>query len=176
MIIFIHGISTSGKTTIGKKLSLILENSIFIDQDTYFLKEKTKVSLSNGEQVSNYDTVESIDWQSFNRDIQIYSKKYKNVIVVGFELIEKLINSSPNISFYLRYNLYKDLTLNVIINNRSITKKINQNCDILNVREVVYPFHESILSQIKVDHILNIYNGLERKSIDILSDEILSFL
>lgn len=46
-LIFIHGISSSGKSTIGKLLEKVLGLSHWIDQDTFYLSDKPKVSFDN---------------------------------------------------------------------------------------------------------------------------------
>jgi adenylate kinase family enzyme len=84
-IICISGISGSGKTTLGKLFVDKHNDYILIDQDSFFLKNKPKIMLSNGNIVSNWDCIDCIDWDLLNETVIETSKKNK-VLLTGFAL------------------------------------------------------------------------------------------
>ncbi len=45
MLIYLHGVSSSGKSTIGNALLNHLNNAILIDKDTYYKKIKPVVTI-----------------------------------------------------------------------------------------------------------------------------------
>jgi len=134
-MIFISGITTSGKKELGRRLCKELK-AIMVDQKDYYLKKKEISTLSNGKQVVNYDSSDSIDWDNFNLKLLSLSLSKVKTVVVGFALIPSLIKVEPELSIYLNYKA-PDNVVKYIISSR-------RNKDILEVEELVIPFHKSI--------------------------------
>ena len=134
-MLFISGISTSGKRELGERISKEL-NAVLIDQKDYFLKNKEIVKLSNGKKVINYDSINSIDWDNFNLKLLSLSLSEVKTVVIGFALIPDLIKVSPELSIYLNYKVSDKLLVDIISSRR--------NKDRNEVEELVIPFHKSI--------------------------------
>lgn len=178
MIIFISGISTSGKTSLGKLLCNNLHNSIYIDQDTYFVEKKKlpQIQLA-GHILKNYDSEQSIDWDTFNLKLLslVLSEKYKYIIVGGFCLLGDRINIVPDIHFFLKFNnISRDIMVNLISVNRKSTKGFSGSkvdLDKIMVEKIVIPFYYNVarrFSQGEENITVNLYNfedyKLERKT------------
>jgi len=134
-MLFISGISTSGKRELGERISKEL-NAVLIDQKDYFLKNKEIVKLSNEKKVINYDSINSIDWDNFNLKLLSLSLSEVKTVVIGFALIPDLIKVSPELSIYLNYKVSDKLLVDIISSRR--------NKDRNEVEELVIPFHKSI--------------------------------
>ena len=101
-VIYITGISTSGKSTLAKQLKAHLNNTNTIDQKDFFLDD--------------FD----IDWDGFNLKILSCCLKNEcdNLIVFGSALISDKMRVKPDISFYLNYNIPLDLMTATILTLR----------------------------------------------------------
>ena len=81
IIILISGLSGSGKTHLGRNICRDFKLTC-IDMKKYYKKDfNEKVTLSNGKDVVNYDTDNSVDWDAVNKDVN--EKKESGVVVVG---------------------------------------------------------------------------------------------
>jgi len=118
-LIFISGISGSGKTTVGKRLEALIENVILIDQDNFFTRSKPFVKLSSGEPVINYDSELSIRWNDLNDAIRINLESH-NVIVTGFALRKNRIAFIPHYHFLL--------IRDILVNGKHNTKTLEKFC------------------------------------------------
>ena len=67
-VIFISGLSCSGKTELGKNISRDFSLP-YINQQTYYKKDVEKYILPNKVEILNYDQDSAIDWEKFNSDI-----------------------------------------------------------------------------------------------------------
>jgi len=178
-LIYISGISGSGKTTVAQKLDLIIDNSIVIDQDSYFARNKPLVKLSSGETVINYDSEEAIRWDHFNEAIAINLQSY-NVIVTGFALRSHKMRLTPNVHFLLindvlvegKHNI--DSLIKTCYTERQNNKRFyGMESEKFVVPELVVPFYFQTLSCLSgsvtiVNTIVQKGNNIERLSIDIL--------
>lgn len=166
MRVLISGISASGKTTLGKALAERL-GFVFVDGDSFYLKKKPKVLLSNGEIVSNWDCVEAIDWDALNAEIA----SHDDVIFVFFApMMEKFL---VDIDFHIRLNMGETIE-NKCIEWRSKTKPFSDKerlRDKLMVKEVVIPFWEQFSNQY-VDYVLDVFCEDERRPAEELLDEL----
>jgi hypothetical protein len=171
-LIFLHGVSCSGKTFIGKELVNRLPESICIDQDTFYRKEKPLITFSVGGSVftgedrkiytvENWDSEESIDFEAFRNTIATHMTTYKYVIVSGFALRSRLMQISADYSFLLKFNLEPNKTVNLIATLRSETKqfktKEKREKDYGMVLKVVWPFYLQTLREIQHSQELIVY-------------------
>ena len=160
----ISGISGSGKTTLGKELANKL-NLMFIDQDFYFIKNKPKITLSNGLVVSNYDCYESIN-TNFKQDI-LDKLKITSVLLVGFALSRNMLPILPKIHIHL---VTDDIEKRCIEARRQ-SKNINVENDILMIKEVIIPFYNFVLQNSDITQYINVYNNGVRKQLNNIMNE-----
>lgn len=152
MFIFISGISTARKNDIAWALHQKLEKSVYVDQDNFLVKNKPKITLSDGTEESNWECVDAINWYSFNNALEncrleVQKSKYDFVIVVGSILLQDYLTVKPNISFYL--DSYAD-EISKDVQGYFYRKNFPHN--LLLVKEVVKPFNEVVRNKLNVDH------------------------
>jgi hypothetical protein len=197
-LIFIHGISSSGKSTIGKLLEKVLGLSHWIDQDTFYFSDKPKVSFDNKDvnsttctqeekktyTGSNWDCIEAIDFDALRYSIIASLCRYEYVIVTGFALRQKELNLIADYSFVLSFDFGNgddiiDLET-FVTETRKISKKITdidkQEKDYWMVRKVVYPFYLETLTKIQKSTKICVYRNQERVDVRIIVDDILSYV
>lgn len=160
----LSGLSGSGKTTIGK----ILENWIFVDGDQFFQEKKPKVTLSNGEEVSNWDDHRSIDWHELNIVMKQKLTEGNVVLATFLPMIEKY---DFVVDHHIRLST-GDNAIEKCIQARLSSKTIkNVARDRRVVEELVYPIFLKICER-DVDDIINVYEGRIRKSPNDLAREV----
>lgn len=169
MLVFISGISTSGKTTIGKHFVECRkergENWIFKDLDDFYFKEKPKITLSNGQTISNWDCYDAIDYDAAKKWLEetLFSDAGQNVCFVGFALSTARLGFQPVLHFHLSFckmqmdtlegacTFNEKVVAHMVACNRQFSKgfkgKKAEN-DALMVREVLMPFYKENLKEI----------------------------
>jgi deoxyadenosine/deoxycytidine kinase len=160
MLIYLHGCSGVGKTTIAKSLAKNLNNAQVIDQDDFYLANKPKI-LINGQLKSNWDCLEALDMIKFIETIQ--NSKADYIIVTGFALRNM---PKPDLGILLNYNV--DNVLDAIIKARA-----HKNHDLTMIKEVIYPFYLETLKQIYATHTVDVFNNGVRIDIDDITKKIL---
>jgi len=188
-LIFLHGVSSSGKSLIGKELSNRIPNSVWIDQDTFYHKEKPLItfnstgSIFSGEDVvyfteENWDSEESIDFKSFRNTIKSYLITRKYVIVTGFALREDLMKMKADYSFLLKFDADPNKIIDLITTFRSETKKFKttekQGKDYWMVRRVVWPFYLQTLQKIQSSQTVCVYDDKGRINKDVIINKIIN--
>lgn len=187
MLVFISGLSGTGKTTIGKAVVKNLNEGdkknrwIFKDQDDFFIPPKPKVKLSNGKYKSNWDSIDSIDWVSTNRWLSNHIQH--NIVLVGFCLRYDRIEYKPNYHIHLSYSENSELMTTRCIDARLQSKgsylttpeKIRE--DQLMVREVIIPFYQETMEHSTVTNRIEVYtDDNNRIGIDVLVDTVRKIL
>jgi hypothetical protein len=162
MLMFISGVSTSGKTTIGKELvkqrTEIGEDWVFKDLDDFYFDKKPIIKLSNGKEKENWDCFEAIDYGKLNEWLEKQIKGH-NVFLVGFALSKEYIRLPCNLHFHLTLVDYdhhgfdeKEVT-HLVAQNRQLTKGFKGDKaqdDVLMVKEVLIPFYKKIFEELDV--------------------------
>jgi adenylate kinase family enzyme len=157
-LIFIHGISGSGKSTIGKELYTRLHNSVWIDQDQFYRKEKPLITFTNDDNsiyytTSNWDSEEAIDFESLRAKINELRYKFSYVIVTGFALRLHLLRLKADYSFLLVFNVSDKKAIEIVTKTRMESKQFNTSekveKDYWMVRKVVWPFYLDTLEKIE---------------------------
>jgi len=169
MFVCISGISSSGKTTIGKLVAEKL-GYVFVDLDLFYLPRGPNVILSNGIVKKNWDCLETLDFELLNSILENNLYIGRGVILVGFTLQDDLLYRAPDVHIHLSMGNTESEIIERCILSRKRTKKVKD--DELMVREVVYPFYVETLSKSTITYTIETYLGEIRKSIDIIFEEV----
>lgn len=177
MLIYLHGVSSSGKTSIGNELLNHLDNAILIDQDTYYKKIKPQITFQGDKlyQVANWDTAEAIDFCQLNQVIEEAVKQYRWVIVTGFALRDEYMSLKADISILL--DIGKN-PIEKIIKARQVSKGYKDEKAIKDqymVEQVVWPYYQETLKNISYHYKISVFND-KRKLLKDLVKEILFIL
>lgn len=168
-LFLISGLSGTGKTTLGKYIAS-KHNATFVDQDSYYKKNKPLITLSNGTTVKNWDCVEAIDWNLMIKDIMSLLED-TDVILVGFALRPKELNIlSTKVKYHVEL-IYGNNDIDYCKQSRCQAKKIDCVQDSLIVDEVVWPFYLETRKKIHPNVVIPVYHNNIRKSIQQLYEE-----
>ncbi len=154
MFIAISGISSSGKTTVGKELASRL-NLKFLDLDSFYYSRKPMVTLSNGKKVKNWDCMESLDINAFKAAILEYAPL--GLVVVGFALRDDIFPIKPKYHIHLNIGDTVDDICQRCVDCRQQYKKLNLETDKMVVKELVYPFYVETLKKSKITFNIEVY-------------------
>lgn len=170
MLYLISGLSGTGKTTLGRYAANLL-GAQFIDQDTFYRKEKPLVVLSNGIRTRNWDCIEAIDWEKMETEV-LNALEQSYVVLVGFALREENLSrlSSWKTKEHIEL-IYGDQELARCKAARATAKTIDPLKDHHIVEELVFPFYLETRTKSKYDRTVCVYHGDERKSIEELCTE-----
>ncbi len=176
MLIYLHGVSSSGKSTIGNALLNHLNNAILIDQDTYYKKIKPVVTFQGDQfyRTSNWDTTDAIDFDTFNHHIENAMNQYSYVIITGFALQDQYMTLKPTLSILLDIGTNP---IDKIAKARQISKNYKGEKavrDFYMVQEVVYPYYQETLQNI-TGYKVQVYDD-QRRPLDEIVNEILEFV
>jgi hypothetical protein len=152
----ISGISGSGKTTLGAELLKEFRQCAHIDQDSFYLKTKPKVKLSNGLIVSNWDCLEALDpiFKDYLRDVL----KVTPVILTGFALCRQVLPVVPKVHIHLVTGNTPEDVEGRCIKARAQAKSVNSDRDLLVVKELVLPFYYHIVENSDITHCINVFD------------------
>lgn len=186
MFLVISGISGSGKSTIGQKLAESL-NLTYLDLDSFYLPQKPVVTLSNGSQVKNWDTLEALDIETFKMTVR--EKVPQGLILVGFAITDEILEIKPNLHIHLSTGRNKEDIIKRCIASRRQSKGFKDDdfeplrngkirIDEIMVREIVYPFYLDTVSKSTIDYTVEVfdYDYGPRKTVDEIVETILIIL
>lgn len=153
----ISGLSGSGKTTLGqasaKKLGIE-----FVDQDSFYLKEKPMATLSDGSEVKNWDCLEALD-SSFKQRIQALLRE-KPVLLVGFALCREVLPVVPTVHIHLvTADNPTDLEERCKKARIQAKPRINAERDAMVVREVTIPFYHRMVRKSDITHLVSVFDA-----------------
>lgn len=186
VIIFISGPSGVGKSTACKKLAE--DNSfVLIQQDSYFVSKEKKplVRLSDGTELRNWDTYQSVDFDRFNADILKARFTSQVVIVEGFCLTASKIKVIPDLHIHISYVESEHVTY-IEVGNESVIQqrmlesrkrsKPNVKNDELMIKEIVYPFYVQTLYLAKFDYVVPAFIAGERIPVDLVVNRLFELI
>ena len=155
LIVGISGPSTSGKSTIAKRLSEIYKAKIFC-LDEYFSFSEKGIQVFHETQIFNYDIVESIDWNLFYNDIIKYynNNDFDIIIIEGFLLVgDERISKITDIVINIEFN---DCDFNLALErrikrgfNEDVPKDYHENPTIDKIHFSCIYFEEIVWSEMK---------------------------
>jgi shikimate kinase len=172
-LFIVSGISGSGKTTLGQRLALTLSWT-FIDQDTFYLPNKPKVTLADQTKVSNWDCEEALDLKQCVEQLT-EALKHNHVVFVGFAprdawLQLKTLPASKILHVHLSTGDDRETIISRCVQSRTRSKKMTPDRAALDakvVRELVYPFYVDTLSKCTITHQVSVYDASgQRRSIN----------
>ena len=174
LIILVSGLPGCGKLTLANNISRDLKIKL-LEQDNYFKKDyndKIEVKVENDTiEIINWYTDDAIDWEKFNKDIDLY--KDKGVVVSGFSLpIDKIINK---IDFHIHLNISKQLCLERRVKCSEQYKK-SDIVDKVIMNKFIYPYYIEARDKSKIDKYLNITNLNDDQVYDTVFDLIIEFI
>ena len=184
-LIFIHGVSGSGKSTIGKELCSTFNNSVWIDQDQFYHKEKPLITFTNDDNTlfyteTNWDSEEAIDFQSFREKINELRYKFNYVIVTGFALRLHLLRLKADYSFLLVFNVSDEKAIEIVTKTRMESKRFNTlekiEKDYWMVRKAVWPFYLDTLEKIELSICVNAFIDGQRLSSSAITRTIVKYI
>lgn len=174
-VIVISGLSGSGKTTLGKLFVAKHQEYVLIDQDTFFLKDKPKVKLSTGEIVSNWDTVDALNWDSLNCAVN-QARRYNPVMFTGFAPWTNRITFPVALHIHLSYDLSGVNAISRCITARCKSKGFidskKRERDELMVHEIIYPFYIETLRNSDIDFMLPVFDESSIKHSSMLNKRV----
>lgn len=188
-LIFLHGASGVGKTTIGNLLSQKLENSVVIDQDSFYKKKKPTIEYTIDEQdqdgepiiikEKNYDTIDAIDMEELDKKITECLESYSYVIVTGFALRLNSLKNKPDINILIDYGVDPDKAKLIMSESRQKSKGYKDEKaekDKIRIEKVVWPYYEETLKCIGNVQIIPAFNEDGRINARKIVKQIIKFI
>ena len=171
----ISGISGSGKTTLGKLIAKDLD-ATFIDQDSFYLKSKPMVQLSDGSMRRNWDCLEALDISMKEHVEQLLVKS--SVVLVGFALCRDVLSRTPDVHIHLiTANDPQNLEDRCKYARIQAKPNLNIGHDELVVKELVIPFYHEMVRNSDITHLVSVFDESgERLSIDTLINIVKSII
>lgn len=177
MFISISGISSSGKSFIGQKLAKELTLS-YLDLDSFYIKNKPLVTLSDGSIVKNWDCLEALDIEKFKK--KVIEKAENGLLLVGFNLSNEILPIKPNFHIHFSTGDVKEQIIQRCIRGRNFSKNFSvksSELDKLTVKEVVYPYYIEALEKSNIDFTIKVFDGNgERREAEDIIHEIIEFI
>lgn len=156
LIILISGLSGSKKTTLAKKISKDFKLKMFNLEDYSVLNNDNTVKLSNDVTVTDWDHIDSYNWEQFNIDIN--NNKKDGLVVCGQYFTSDKINFKPDFHIHIKISK-KRLTEN---RHEFIEKHPDKFPDVLNtptesliINQLAYPHYLEYLEKSSVDKFIN---------------------
>lgn len=175
LILYISGMSGCGKTQIGKFMSRDFKIDL-IDQDDYYKKsyEKNgeKVKLGDNE-IVNWYSDESIDWERFNADIN--DKKTKGVIVIGTALPDDKMTLKPDLHIQLSMSKQECVRRRLLFLEAK-NEKVDMDHEKLKINKLAYPYYLDVVNRSKINKFVNITEKSDNTIYDDVFDVIIDFI
>jgi uridine kinase len=161
--IVISGVSGTGKSTMAAILARSYEWE-YIEGDDFYRSRfdvRPKVRLSNGEEVTNWDHPDMIDWDHLNRTVNM-ALETKDVVLATFAPCLHLMDFEVDMNIMLSLGRG---ALQKCIDARAKSKPDlkNKERDALMVREVVFP--RFIWNQGRPDCVIDVFRGNKRRDV-----------
>lgn len=164
LIIIVSGLSGSGKRKIAENISKDFKMKMYDMEDYCISKEKNTniVKLSNGVKITDWDDINSYDWDKFNTNIN-EDKKQNMIVICGPYFPQTKLKFEAD--FHLHVKISKK---NLVDKRHEILVKIaekDDTCDAkkildtdseyLIIDKITYPHYIEYLKDSKIDKYLN---------------------
>ena len=183
LLVFISGLSPgSGKSSLAKKLSQDF-NIKLIDQSNYYIKNYSdKKELPGGKKFVNWDSDNSIDWISFNQDIE--ENMSTGLIISGFALVTDKINYTPDVHIHLSVSKKNNIERRTSFLQKHKYKdkysELDENTVKLIMNQFSYPYYLDTVKRSTINKFLNTNklnkNDLYNMTFDIIMEFVFKFL
>jgi uridine kinase len=175
LLILISGLPGCGKTSLAKNISTDFKIKM-IDQFDYYKKNwKEEVILSNNTIINNIYTDSAINWEEFNKDINLYKKD--GLVVMGFSLTESNIKSRHD--YHIHLNISKQLCLEkreAQMEKYSDEILLDPETEKLKFNKLVYPYYLESTKNSKINKFININSLSNEKIHDEAFDVLIKFI
>lgn len=174
LIIYISGMTCSGKTKLAKALAKIIKADHYQQKSYYNLEKANKKILPNNVTVVNWDSDNAVDWDKMKKDIEEHTGK---LIVSGNAMVNDKL---PKPDFHIHITISKQKCLENRIeyikeNKDRFPKEFDQldsGTEKLKMNILTLPYYFSLKERMTVTKWLNAMKMDEDK----LIDESLSYL
>ena len=153
LIIFISGMTCSGKTKLAKTLSKILKVDHYQQKSYYNSEKAAKKTLPNGITVVNWDSDDVINWDKMNKEI----KNHKGgVIVSGMTLVDDKLDIKPDFHIHISISKQKCLEnrIDYIKKNKdrfpTEYDQIESGTEKLKMNSLTYPYYLSLKDRMTI--------------------------
>lgn len=176
LIIIISGLSGSRKTELSSNISKDFKIKQ-INIETYCIEKNDRIiELSNKVSVSDWDDVDTYDWDTINERVNKY--KSEGVVISGPYFPSNKLDFQPD--FHIHIKVPKQMIIETrrkyIQENpekcKELVKHINTPIELLMINKITYPHYLDYLKLSKIDKYLNV----EELDIDKMYDQIIDFL
>jgi uridine kinase len=171
LIILISGLSGSGKTKIAKNIERDFKISM-IDAEMYCKKDfNKKVELPGGNEVIDWDDIESFDWQTINKLAN--DSKSKGIVICAPYFTTDVLTILP--SFHVHIKIQKQSLIEArkiyVEENKEKCKDFGGLEGVI-VNQITYPHYLEYLKTSKIDKFIN----SKDMTLDQIYDETTNFL
>lgn len=175
LIIYISGMTCSGKTKLAKSLSKILRIDHYQQKSFYISDKASKKTLPNGITVVNWDSDDVVDWNKMNNEIDSHKG---GLIVSGNALLNDKLDVKPDFHIHVTISKQKclDNRIEYIKKNKdrfpTEFDQIESGTEKLKMNILTYPYYLSLKDRTTITKWLSANKFDE----DQLIDESLSYL
>lgn len=174
LIILISGLSGSGKTKLGDKISRDFKIAKLDIQRKYKPNYNDTVKLPNGVNVINYDTDASMDWDNINTEIN--NMKKTGVVVIGKAFPTDKLNFKADYHIHLKITK-SDLKTKRFDNlNKMPSDIFDPDTERLYLNILTYPYYLDVFNRMKKDLVIFASPLSEDEIYDSVFDALIQFI
>ena len=175
-IIFISGLSPgSGKTLVAKNIKKDLGFKM-LNQINYYKKDyNNKIKLPNDKEIINWDSDESIDWISFNKDIK--KNKSKGLIICGFSFPKDKMTEKADFHIHLSISKKNNLEKRKeMTKNNDKYSHLDFNTIKLIMNQLTYPYYLDTLNRSNINKFINTNKYNKNEIYNLVFDSLMEFI
>jgi uridine kinase len=159
-IILISGFSGSGKTLLAKniardfKINNINLNDYYKDDFDETMEMKTEDGNVN---VVDWDNPDAVDWDRFNKDVEVIKDKKEGVVISGFGFYDDKITFKPDMNIHIK------ITKEKLLDNRQKFLEENEGSKLNHIKDMKLELQ--ILNRMSYPHYIKSIAGTENAKI-----------